>query len=144
MAPIWHHSSVSHALHSGIFGERLPLRYYLSGGMLLSGIFTALFGFGYFLNIHVLWYYIIVQVRPDLVPVLVFPPRSAWALITACPIWQALPDHPLGLLCCFLPLGKIPTFGCLLSPCQVCNGLAQTTGWPSVVACVGNWFGKGK
>uniref|UniRef100_A0A8V0ZXY9 Glucose-6-phosphate exchanger SLC37A2 n=1 Tax=Gallus gallus TaxID=9031 RepID=A0A8V0ZXY9_CHICK len=72
---------------SGIFGERLPLRYYLSGGMLLSGIFTALFGFGYFLNIHVLWYYIIVQ---------------------------------------------------------VCNGLAQTTGWPSVVACVGNWFGKGK
>uniref|UniRef100_A0A8C0AWA6 Glucose-6-phosphate exchanger SLC37A2 n=1 Tax=Buteo japonicus TaxID=224669 RepID=A0A8C0AWA6_9AVES len=28
--------------------------------------------------------------------------------------------------------------------CQVCNGLVQTTGWPSVVACVGNWFGKGK
>lgn len=27
---------------------------------------------------------------------------------------------------------------------QICNGLAQTTGWPSVVACVGNWFGKGK
>ncbi|XP_072210998.1 glucose-6-phosphate exchanger SLC37A2 isoform X1 [Excalfactoria chinensis] len=72
---------------SGIFGERLPLRYYLSVGMLLSGIFTALFGFGYFWNIHVLWYFIIVQ---------------------------------------------------------VCNGLAQTTGWPSVVACVGNWFGKGK
>ncbi|NXC21926.1 G6PT3 protein, partial [Corythaeola cristata] len=28
--------------------------------------------------------------------------------------------------------------------CQACNGLVQTTGWPSVVACVGNWFGKGK
>lgn len=28
--------------------------------------------------------------------------------------------------------------------CQVCNGLVQTTGWPAVVACVGNWFGKGK
>lgn len=27
---------------------------------------------------------------------------------------------------------------------QICNGLAQTTGWPSVVTCVGNWFGKGK
>ncbi|NXN45575.1 G6PT3 protein, partial [Rhinoptilus africanus] len=26
----------------------------------------------------------------------------------------------------------------------VCNGLVQTTGWPAVVACVGNWFGKGK
>lgn len=49
-------------LRSGIFGERLPLRYYLSGGMVLSGLFTALFGFGYFWNIHVLWYFIIVQV----------------------------------------------------------------------------------
>uniref|UniRef100_A0A3P8WU34 Glucose-6-phosphate exchanger SLC37A2 n=1 Tax=Cynoglossus semilaevis TaxID=244447 RepID=A0A3P8WU34_CYNSE len=27
---------------------------------------------------------------------------------------------------------------------QVMNGLVQTTGWPAVVACVGNWFGKGK
>lgn len=27
---------------------------------------------------------------------------------------------------------------------QICNGLAQTTGWPAVVSCVGNWFGKGK
>ncbi|XP_029878493.1 glucose-6-phosphate exchanger SLC37A2 isoform X2 [Aquila chrysaetos chrysaetos] len=72
---------------SGIFGERLPLRYYLSGGMVLSGLFTALFGLGYFWDIHVLWYFIVVQ---------------------------------------------------------VCNGLVQTTGWPSVVACVGNWFGKGK
>uniref|UniRef100_A0A663LT02 Glucose-6-phosphate exchanger SLC37A2 n=1 Tax=Athene cunicularia TaxID=194338 RepID=A0A663LT02_ATHCN len=72
---------------SGIFGERLPLRYYLSGGMVLSGLFTALFGLGYFWDIHVLWYFIVMQ---------------------------------------------------------VCNGLVQTTGWPSVVACVGNWFGKGK
>ncbi|NWJ07114.1 G6PT3 protein, partial [Crypturellus undulatus] len=72
---------------SGIFGERLPLRYYLSAGMLLSGLFTALFGLGYFWNIHVLWYFIVMQ---------------------------------------------------------ICNGLVQTTGWPAVVACVGNWFGKGK
>ncbi|XP_010139094.1 PREDICTED: sugar phosphate exchanger 2-like, partial [Buceros rhinoceros silvestris] len=72
---------------SGIFGERLPLRYYLSGGMVLSGLFTVLFGLGYFWNIHVLWYFIVMQ---------------------------------------------------------VCNGLVQTTGWPAVVACVGNWFGKGK
>ncbi|KAM9114009.1 glucose-6-phosphate exchanger SLC37A2 [Pangshura tecta] len=72
---------------SGIFGERLPLRFYLSGGMVLSGMFTALFGLAYFWEIHVLWYYIIIQ---------------------------------------------------------ICNGLVQTTGWPSVVTCVGNWFGKGK
>lgn len=52
------------SLCSGIFGERLPLRYYLSGGMVLSGLFTALFGLGYFWDIHVLWYFIVVQVRP--------------------------------------------------------------------------------
>ncbi|XP_066495418.1 glucose-6-phosphate exchanger SLC37A2 [Tiliqua scincoides] len=72
---------------SGIFGERLPIRYYLSGGMVLSGLFTALFGLGFYWNIHELWYFVLVQIL---------------------------------------------------------NGLVQTTGWPSVVSCVGNWFGKGK
>ncbi|XP_073440997.1 glucose-6-phosphate exchanger SLC37A2 isoform X1 [Dendrobates tinctorius] len=72
---------------SGIFGERLPLRYYLSGGMVISGVLTAFLGLGYYWNIHALWYYILFQIL---------------------------------------------------------NGLAQTTGWPSVVACMGNWFGKGK
>ncbi|XP_030077622.1 glucose-6-phosphate exchanger SLC37A2 isoform X2 [Microcaecilia unicolor] len=72
---------------SGIFGERLPLRYYLSCGMLLSGAFTALFGLGYYWNIHNIWFFIFAQIL---------------------------------------------------------NGLAQTTGWPSVVSCMGNWFGKGK
>ncbi|KAM7398402.1 hypothetical protein PAMA_006352 [Pampus argenteus] len=72
---------------SGIFGERLPLRYYLSFGMLMSGLFTVLFGLGFYWNIHSLGYYAFIQVM---------------------------------------------------------NGLMQTTGWPAVVACVGNWFGKGK
>ncbi|XP_064380451.1 glucose-6-phosphate exchanger SLC37A2 isoform X4 [Dromaius novaehollandiae] len=27
---------------------------------------------------------------------------------------------------------------------QIFSGLAQTTGWPAVVTCMGNWFGKGK
>uniref|UniRef100_A0A8C9ZCU0 Glucose-6-phosphate exchanger SLC37A2 n=1 Tax=Sander lucioperca TaxID=283035 RepID=A0A8C9ZCU0_SANLU len=72
---------------SGMFGERLPLRYYLSFGMLGSGLFTCLFGLGFYWNIHSLGYYAFIQVM---------------------------------------------------------NGLMQTTGWPAVVACVGNWFGKGK
>lgn len=72
---------------SGMIGERLPLRYFLSCGMVASGFFTALFGLGYFYNIHNLTYYIIIQVM---------------------------------------------------------NGLVQTTGWPSVVTCIGNWFGKGR
>lgn len=48
---------------SGIFAERLPLRYYLSVGMLLSGLFTCLFGLGFYLNIHSLSYYAFVQVK---------------------------------------------------------------------------------
>ncbi|XP_030059643.1 glucose-6-phosphate exchanger SLC37A1 isoform X2 [Microcaecilia unicolor] len=70
---------------SGIIGERVPIRYYLTFGMLTSGLFTALFGLGYFCNIHNLWFYLAAQIL---------------------------------------------------------NGLVQTTGWPSVVTCIGNWFGK--
>ncbi|CAB1449012.1 unnamed protein product [Pleuronectes platessa] len=72
---------------SGIIGERLPIRLYLTVGMLASGLFTCLFGLGYLYNIHSLGFYISIQVA---------------------------------------------------------NGLVQTTGWPSVVTCIGNWFGKGR
>ncbi|CAI9605127.1 unnamed protein product, partial [Staurois parvus] len=52
---------------SGMIGERLPLRYFLSCGMVASGFFTGLFGLGYFYNIHNLTYYIIIQVLNGLV-----------------------------------------------------------------------------
>lgn len=60
MAGIDHNSNS--LFSSGIFGERLPLRYYLSAGMLLSGLFTSLFGLGYYWDIHVLWYFVLIQV----------------------------------------------------------------------------------
>ncbi|XP_074204474.1 glucose-6-phosphate exchanger SLC37A1 isoform X1 [Camelus bactrianus] len=72
---------------SGVIGERLPIRYYLTAGMLASGALTALFGLGYFYDIHSFGFYVVTQ---------------------------------------------------------VVNGLVQTTGWPSVVTCLGNWFGKGR
>ncbi|XP_033965888.1 glucose-6-phosphate exchanger SLC37A1 isoform X2 [Pseudochaenichthys georgianus] len=72
---------------SGIIGERLPIRLYLTVGMLSSGLFTCLFGLGYVYNIHNMGFYVFVQVA---------------------------------------------------------NGLVQTTGWPSVVTCISNWFGKGR
>ncbi|XP_076011290.1 glucose-6-phosphate exchanger SLC37A1 isoform X2 [Genypterus blacodes] len=72
---------------SGIIGERLPIRLYLTVGMVTSGLFTCLFGLGYIYNVHNLGFYVFVQVA---------------------------------------------------------NGLVQTTGWPSVVTCIGNWFGKGR
>lgn len=51
---------------SGIIGERLPIRHYLTFGMLASGAFTALFGLGYFYNIHSLGFYVVTQVRVGL------------------------------------------------------------------------------
>nr|CAB3266253.1 sugar phosphate exchanger 2 [Phallusia mammillata] len=81
---------ISYALgmfFSGMIAERVSLRYFLSIGMILCCIFTAMFGFGYFFEIHSLTFYVFAQVL---------------------------------------------------------NGLAQTTGWPGVVACMGNWFGKNK
>ena len=47
---------------SGHIAERMNLRHFLSLGMLSSGVLTAAFGFGYFFNVHVLWFYILVQV----------------------------------------------------------------------------------
>ncbi|KAK6936312.1 Major facilitator superfamily [Dillenia turbinata] len=72
---------------SGQLGDRLNLRIFLTVGMVGTGVFTALFGAGYWLNIHTFYYFLIVQ---------------------------------------------------------MIAGLFQSTGWPSVVAVVGNWFGKSK
>ena len=47
---------------SGHIAERMNLRHFLVVGMISSGIMTAAFGFGYFFKIHVLWFYILVQV----------------------------------------------------------------------------------
>lgn len=72
---------------SGHLGDRLDLRVLLTVGMIGTGLFTSLFGVGYWGNIHNYFYFLIVQ---------------------------------------------------------MVAGLFQSTGWPSVVAMVGNWFGKSK
>lgn len=72
---------------SGHFGDRTNLRIFLTVGMVGTGLFTSLFGIGYWGNIHSFFYFLIVQ---------------------------------------------------------MIAGLFQSTGWPSVVAVVGNWFGKSK
>ncbi|CAK9135156.1 unnamed protein product [Ilex paraguariensis] len=72
---------------SGHVGDRMDLRIFLTVGMVGTGLFTSLFGVGYWANIHMFYYYLIVQML---------------------------------------------------------GGLFQSTGWPSVVAVVGNWFGKRK
>ncbi|KAI9401446.1 hypothetical protein POPTR_001G124200v4 [Populus trichocarpa] len=72
---------------SGHLGDRMNLRILLTIGMVGTGIFTSLFGVGFWANVHNFYYYLIVQMLA---------------------------------------------------------GLFQSTGWPSVVAVVGNWFGKKK
>ena len=48
---------------SGMLADRMDLRYFLSGGMTLSAVFTALFGLAYIWEIHSLAYFLIIQVR---------------------------------------------------------------------------------
>lgn len=72
---------------AGHIGDRMDLRFFLVFGMMGSGLFTIIFGLGYWFHIHALGFFVIIQV--------------------------------------------------------VC-GLFQSIGWPSVVAVVGNWFGKEK
>lgn len=72
---------------SGHLGDRLNLRIFLTVGMVGTGLFTSLFGVGYWGNVHAFYYFLIDQ---------------------------------------------------------MVTGLFQSTGWPSVVAVVGNWFGKSK
>lgn len=72
---------------AGHLGDRMNLRIFLTVGMIGTGLFTSLFGVGYWLNIHSFYYFLIMQMLA---------------------------------------------------------GLFQSSGWPSVVAVVGNWFNKKK
>ncbi|CAK9160356.1 unnamed protein product [Ilex paraguariensis] len=47
---------------AGHIGDRIDLRVFLTTGMVGSGIFTILFGFGYFLDVHFFWFFVLVQV----------------------------------------------------------------------------------
>jgi MFS transporter, OPA family, solute carrier family 37 (glycerol-3-phosphate transporter), member 1/2 len=46
---------------SGFIAERVSLRYFLTLGMLFSGIFCYLFGLAKTYDIHSMWYFILVQ-----------------------------------------------------------------------------------
>lgn len=72
---------------SGFVAEHMDLRHFLTIGMLSSGLFTVLFGMGYFWKLHYFAYFVTIQIF---------------------------------------------------------SGFFQSSGWPSVVECVGNWFGKGR
>ncbi|KAF9614531.1 hypothetical protein IFM89_019194 [Coptis chinensis] len=47
---------------SGNIADRIDLRLFLTFGMLGSGVFTIVFGLGYWLNVHKLWFFMVVQI----------------------------------------------------------------------------------
>lgn len=47
---------------AGHVGDRIDLRLFLVFGMMGSGLFTILFGLGYWLDVHVLGYFVCVQI----------------------------------------------------------------------------------
>ena len=51
------------SIFSGFIAERMDLRYFLSIGMLFSGIFVFLLGFAKVAGIHKIAYFIGMQVR---------------------------------------------------------------------------------
>lgn len=51
---------------SGFIAERVSLRYFISIGMLFSGIFCYLFGLAKTYNIHSMWYFAFVQIMAGL------------------------------------------------------------------------------
>jgi sugar phosphate permease len=81
----WLFSYAFFLVASGLIADRVNLRYFLTVGMIGSGIFVGLLGVGYFGNVHQLAYFIIIQ---------------------------------------------------------IVVGIFESTGWPGVVAVMGNWFGK--
>lgn len=68
---------------SGYVADRCNLRYFLSSGLILSGVLLYIFGAGYYFQVHNIYFFIIVQ---------------------------------------------------------IISGIVQTSGWPAVIACIGNWF----
>ncbi|MEW5304019.1 MAG: hypothetical protein WDW36_006656 [Sanguina aurantia] len=51
---------------AGHFGDRMDLRIFLTIGMIASGVFTIMFGMGYFLGVHNFSYYIAVSILAGL------------------------------------------------------------------------------
>ncbi|KAF5742043.1 glycerol-3-phosphate transporter family protein [Tripterygium wilfordii] len=47
---------------AGHVGDRIDLRLFLVFGMMGSGAFTIIFGLGYWFNVHLLWFFVFVQI----------------------------------------------------------------------------------
>ena len=53
---------------AGHLGDRIHLRKFLTFGMLASGIMVCSVGLAYFLEIHSIWYFVVVQIIGGVLP----------------------------------------------------------------------------
>ncbi len=53
---------VNHCYFSGFIAEHMNLRYFLTMGMFLSGVFSILFGLAFYIDMHSFAYFIVMQV----------------------------------------------------------------------------------
>ncbi|KAJ8967021.1 hypothetical protein NQ314_003138 [Rhamnusium bicolor] len=116
---------------SGFVAERVNLRYFLSMGMLLSGLFSYLFGLAKTYNIHHISYYIVVQASIFSIGKVVC--KQSVILEK----WKVKINLNLGAP---QEESKVTTLSSLMGLAGIC----QTTGWPGVVTVMSNWFGKSK
>lgn len=63
---------------SGFLADRCNLRYFLSTGMILSGILLYAFGLSFYLNIHSMTYFVIVQILSGAIQ------TAGWPSVVSC------------------------------------------------------------
>ena len=99
-----------------------------------SALMNTLFGAAFWLNVHSIWFFIVVQVgRANCI-------GSVMMLCSNCEFLQVFPKQ----LSLFIP-SPPPHCSSLHAPLpQLVGGVFHSTGWPGVIAVMSNWFGKGK
>ncbi|XP_065655778.1 glucose-6-phosphate exchanger SLC37A2 [Hydra vulgaris] len=76
---------------SGYIAEHTNLRIYLSLGMFFTGIFTSLFGLGFFLKIHSLYFFFLIQILTGITQ------STGWpCVVEAVGLW--FPEGKRGLI----------------------------------------------
>ena len=113
---------------SGFVAERVDLRLFLSLGMFLSGVSTIMFGAGYFLGVHSIWYLVMVQVVSGVVQTTGWP-----GVVTVMANWFGKGKRGLimGLWNSHTSLGNI--LGALIAGACVNDNWGLSFTWPGVL-----------
>ena len=101
-----------------------------------SALMNTLFGAAFWLNVHSIWFFIVVQVgRANRIC-----SSSIVMLCSNCDCLQVFPKQISSLI----PSPPPHCSSLHAPPPQLFGGVFHSTGWPGVIAVMSNWFGKGK